>query len=198
MRRDPLPRAGAHGSCPGWPPRLFRLSSVLLALAAALPAPAQAGEWEVALRHGQHGGDYEATALDLRLGPWWTSDWGHWDLSVRPAFEVSHFRQTHFSPGPDALNLFGASGVFRIQRREGFLQPYAEAGLGAAWLSRESLGPRQLSTHFQFSERLGLGLAFGGNWFAGWQYTHYSNGGIKEPNNGVDVHQLVIGARLRY
>jgi hypothetical protein len=32
--------------------------------------------------------------------------------------------------------------------------------------------------------------------YAGLQYSHYSNADIEEPNDGIDLHQIVIGAHF--
>lgn len=58
------------------------------------------------------------------------------------------------------------------------------------------MGTRTFSTHFQFSEHLGLGVEFAEKWFGGWQFSHYSNAEIEKPNDGIDLHQIVVGARF--
>lgn len=49
---------------------------------------------------------------------------------------------------------------------------------------------------FQFGDHLGLAYRFGekGALDASYRFQHLSNAGIKEPNNGIDFHQI----RLQY
>ena len=49
---------------------------------------------------------------------------------------------------------------------------------------------------FQFGDHIGAGVRFGdkGRYDVGYRYQHLSNAGIKEPNQGINFHQL----RLQY
>lgn len=171
-------------------------SNMILAFALILSAaaPARAGVQELVLMYGETDGDYRRTGLGLRFGPWWSADWGNWKATLRPELELSHLRYSGPSSGPDSLNQAGGIGLFRVQYGQGRFRPYAEAGLGAGLFSRERLGNKDFSTHFQFSEHLGLGLGFAERVFAGWRFSHFSNANIEKPNDGIDLHQVVIGA----
>ena len=68
----------------------------------------------------------------------------------------------------------------------GTLTPYLEGGIGASWFSKTTMGPRDLSTHFLFEDRVGAGIRMG-NWDLSFRYMHYSNAGIKKPNDGIDI-----------
>lgn len=69
------------------------------------------------------------------------------------------------------------------------ITPYLEAGIGVAYISQKTIGNRDLSSHFQFEDRVGLGVKFGEHKThdLGFKYLHYSNAGIKEPNEGIDI-----------
>ncbi|THF64594.1 acyloxyacyl hydrolase [Pseudothauera nasutitermitis] len=165
-------------------------------LGACIP-PAAAQDFEVVLKHGRNGGDdYERTGLGLRLNPVWTHQWESWDATLRPEVELSQLRYTGSHPGNDRLSQAGAIGLLRVQKREGGIRPYAEVGLGAALFSGDRLGHRDISSHFQFSQHLGLGLEFTGGWDLGLQYSHYSNADIKKPNDGLDLYQILLGKRF--
>jgi lipid A 3-O-deacylase len=64
--------------------------------------------------------------------------------------------------------------------------PYVEAGIGAAYLDGYRIGGRNLSSNFQFEERISLGIMIN-RIDIKLGYMHYSNAGIKSPNNGIDI-----------
>lgn len=68
-----------------------------------------------------------------------------------------------------------------------------------AWrvaVSRDTLGDKDFPTRFQFSQHLGPGVEFARRGYAGLQYSHYSNADIEKPNDGIDLHQIVLGAHF--
>lgn len=148
----------------------------------------------IALLVGEAGSDYERVGLSLRFGPMWSADWGNWKASLRPELELSHFKFTGAGPEPDSLNQFGGIGRLHLHYGEGRLRPYAEAGLGISLFNRDTLGGKDFSTRFQFSQHLAVGVELAQRGFAGLQYSHYSNADIEKPNDGIDLHQIVIGA----
>ena len=64
--------------------------------------------------------------------------------------------------------------------------PYLEGGIGVSLFSRTKMGPRDLSTHFLFEDRFGIGFR-AGSWDLAFRYMHYSNAGIRKPNDGIDI-----------
>ena len=166
-----------------------------LAVSMLAAGAVSAAEPAVSVFHGEHD-SYDRTGLSVRLGPVWETDWGQWHTGLHPELELSRFRFDGDGPGHDSLTQAGAMGMLRMVRGKGGLQPYAELGLGAALLSRTDLGSKVFSTAFQFSEHVGLGVELAGRYSLGWRYSHYSNGDIKSPNDGIDLHQLLIGARF--
>lgn len=151
---------------------------------------------DLAVRHGEDGGKIEGSGATLRLSPLWSKHWGDWRFTLHPELELNHFRYTGPLSGPRILNQGAGIGLLRFHRGDGRFGPYAEAGLGAAAFSHDKLGGKEFSTHFQFTEHVGLGVEFPGGWFVGWRYSHYSNASIKTPNDGLDMHQLMIGIRF--
>jgi lipid A 3-O-deacylase len=173
----------------------FGLPTALAILAFTFTPFAAAAEGTgIALVIGEADSDYERAGLGLRFGPVWSADWGNWKASLRPELELSHFRYTGAGPGPDSLNQVGGIGRLHLHYGEARLRPYAEAGLGVSLFSRDTLGGKDFSTRFQFSQHLGLGVELAKWGFAGLQYSHYSNADIEKPNDGIDLHQVVVGA----
>lgn len=70
---------------------------------------------------------------------------------------------------------------------------FIEGGIGAAVFLDARLGSRDLSTAFQFQDRMAMGGALGPGELS-LSFTHYSNAGIKDPNEGIEV--LALGYRL--
>ena len=112
------------------------------------------------------------------LGGYWDLALGYWHKSAPPGFN-------------EDIAEIGLTPVFRLQQndRKG---PYVEGAIGFHLLSRTSLGSKRFSTMLQFGEHLGVGFRFGakGAYDLGYRYQHLSNGGIKQPNNGIEFHQI--------
>lgn len=172
----------------------MKIKSLCIALA-LVAGPALAEDMAVSLRYGELD-NYERIGADLRFKPLWSADWGNWRATLHPTIEIGHFRYEGHGSGPGSLDQGGAVGTFRAVYGSGSVRPYAEAGLGVAYFSRTKLGGKDFSSHLQFSEHLGLGVELPYGLSAGWQFSHYSNADIKLPNDGIDLHQIVIGARF--
>jgi lipid A 3-O-deacylase len=108
---------------------------------------------------------------------------GYWDLSLL-RWRASAFKN---SPGlKQNITGIGLSPVLRLQGRHG-AGWYAEASVGIVLLSNQyNNNGHRLSTHFQFGEQLGFGYVFDNKWDAGILVRHFSNGGLKKPNSGVN------------
>lgn len=70
---------------------------------------------------------------------------------------------------------------------------FIEGGIGAAIFIKTRVESRQLSTAFQFEDRLALGLPWADGEVS-LALTHYSNAGIKRPNDGFET--LMLGYRF--
>jgi hypothetical protein len=118
---------------------------------------------------------------------WWDTGGihigGYWDLTL------AQWRGTRFRNQPGAtqnITDVGITPVFRLQRNSG-IGPYIEAGVGAHILSDQyNNNGRQLSGNFQFGDHVGIGYIFANRVEIGVKLQHFSNAGIREPNNGVN------------
>jgi len=71
---------------------------------------------------------------------------------------------------------------------------YAEAGIGAHLLSEVyNNNGRAFSTSFQFGDHIGVGYVFNNKLDIALKVQHFSNGGIKHPNSGVNFAVLKAG-----
>jgi lipid A 3-O-deacylase len=69
------------------------------------------------------------------------------------------------------------------------VKPYVEAGIGVALFDSTEMEDNDLGSSFQFEDRLGLGVRFA-NQEVGIRAIHYSNAGIKQPNDGIETYNL--------
>lgn len=69
---------------------------------------------------------------------------------------------------------------------------YIEAGVGVNLFSKSLFSDINIGSNFQFGDHVGFGAYIGKNSRLGVRYSHYSNAGIKSPNPGLDVVQLLF------
>lgn len=104
---------------------------------------------------------------------------GYWDAGVT---RWSSLDATSLSLTPMFRLSFGTS--------DGGITPFVEGGIGASYFTEIDLDDQDLGSKFQFEDRLGVGLRFNNGSEVGARYYHYSNAGIKKPNNGIDMAAL--------
>ena len=140
----------------------------------------------------EYGSTSKARIARLGVQKQWEKRWfvsngthlsGYWDLSLAQWRATAHRN----IPGErqDITNL-GFTPVFRFQS-DNKLGWYAEGGIGLNLLSeRYDNDGSELSTHFQFGDHIGTGYVFANGWDVGMKIQHFSNGGFKKPNGGVN------------
>lgn len=115
---------------------------------------------------------------------------GYWDASF------GAWRGSQYNNVPGArqnLTDIGFTPVFRFERddKKGM---YYEAGIGVHRLSElYNNDDNRLSTLFQFGDHIGLGYVFENKWEIGAKIQHFSNGGYKKPNSGVNFAEIKVG-----
>ncbi|MFG6176373.1 acyloxyacyl hydrolase [Halomonas sp. THAF12] len=67
---------------------------------------------------------------------------------------------------------------------------YVEAGVGGALFVETRLEERDLSTSFQFEDRLAAGVRLDRGGELGIGISHYSNASLDRPNDGFEVYSL--------
>jgi lipid A 3-O-deacylase len=70
--------------------------------------------------------------------------------------------------------------------------PYLEGGIGVSFISEKEIKDRDMSSYFQFEDRIGVGVKIGKErrHNLNFKYLHYSNADIKQPNEGIDIFML--------
>jgi lipid A 3-O-deacylase len=158
--------------------------ATLVALSLGYAASSQATDVTLAI------GQSSESSMVYRLGAqfdfdnsWWQSDTGrltgYWDAAYTywDGDDSSSNHSLSFSP------------VFVYEFAGETVKPYVEAGIGVAFFENTEVEDRQLGSSFQFEDRIGVGLRFSGQ-EVGLRAMHYSNLGIKQPNDGVEVYSL--------
>ena len=166
-------------------------------LAQAQAQPAGGLDWTLSAA-----GAAEANVSKLGVIAGWTQPaplWqgAQWRLRLRHELELAAWR---VPKARDLLEL-GYSPVLRLERplQGGHAVLFVEGSIGARLLSHTRVAPeRSLSTAFQFSDMLGVGVQWGAQARStlGLRYQHVSNLGIKRPNPGLDFGQLYYTHRF--
>ncbi|MGF6398636.1 lipid A 3-O-deacylase [Pseudomonas frederiksbergensis] len=108
-----------------------------------------------------------------RLTGYWSGAYTYWEGD-----ETSSNHSVSFSP------------VLVYEFAGQTIKPYVEAGIGIAVFANTEVEDNKLGSAFQFEDRFGFGLRFTGGHEVGIRATHYSNGGISSPNDGVESYSL--------
>lgn len=66
------------------------------------------------------------------------------------------------------------------------VSPYIEGGIGASLFTKKTIDGKEMSSNYQFEDRIGVGVKIG-QFDYHFRYMHYSNAGLKDPNQGMDI-----------
>jgi lipid A 3-O-deacylase len=120
-----------------------------------------------------------------------TDDWhlgGNWDVSL------GYWQKRGAANDNQRIVDIGVTPVFRLQRNAvaGFA-PYLEGAIGFHLLSHTY--PGKLGSRFEFGDHVGMGANFGPKqeYDFAYLFQHLSNGGIKQPNHGINFNQIRFG-----
>ncbi len=144
---------------------------------------------EESLSIGIGSGDESATVYRLSAhkpfnSRWWQSDTGY--LSGHHELSLSWWEGNENSLG--TLSYTPVLAYYRPLSQKHYIL-FVEAGVGVALLTDTEFGRRDLSSNYQFEDLLGVGLLFGpeSRHSLALRLMHYSNAGLKKPNNGMNL-----------
>ncbi|KFZ31320.1 hypothetical protein IDSA_00885 [Pseudidiomarina salinarum] len=172
--------------------KLVRLSGLIASAVigtALTTGSAVANEWHLAYAHS------EDDVRGLRAGYRWTDlpyrmpDWlGRPELQVETSLNYWQYNADH-SENLAAVTL---SPLLQWQFTEGSEPIFFEFGVGAALMDDTAIADRDLSTHFQFEDRLAVSWQYNQETDARVSLTlsHYSNLDFEHPNDGLDFISL--------
>jgi len=171
------------------------LKIALAALLVSSAGAASAGPLGIQVTGGV--GDHHIKKLDLGLAwdpnlTWWPI--GDWHFAL---IGEAHAAWWHTNEGNvhEDIGEFGLTPMIRFIKSSGSVRPFVEVGAGIRLLTSPRISTDlTLSSAFQFAETAGVGLQFGARqqYLAGYRFQHVSNGGIKEPNPGINFSQLYL------
>ena len=178
---------------------LYRSLGLATALVlASAPAAHAIDGWAIAAGTGEESTDRIGASLQWDWARRWFSD-GDWYLGGYWELAASYWDGDSGSSGHGEIAEIGVTPIFLLQRHSpwGSVTPFAEFGIGAHLLSETEIGDLDLSTAFQFGDVIGAGLRFGdhGQYELAYRFQHFSNGGIKGVNSGIDFHVLRLVLR---
>lgn len=115
----------------------------------------------------------------------WKGIWIYFDINA------AHWHSKYTTN--KSIDALGIVPMFRFYSpKPSVLTPYLEVGIGLAGLSKDEIGHRELGAHWGFQDIAGAGFMFGREHQLDFsvRYLHYSNAGLYNPNEGVDVKGL--------
>lgn len=143
------------------------------------------GGWSA--QYGVLDGNHRLT-LNYETAPLWHMKLGSTRLELVGELGGSYWWTSSADPGyARHLWQLNAIPMFRWWPAERF---YVEAGVGATLISDTKFHDKNLSTNFQFGDHIGAGFKLSNNMRVGLRVSHFSNAGIKRPNQGLNQVQL--------
>ncbi|MGF6769318.1 lipid A 3-O-deacylase [Paraburkholderia sp. GAS199] len=175
--------------------RGLALNGVCAAVLACASGLAAADQFGVQFAVGT--GDHHFKKYDLgfvwdpNLTWWQIGDW-HFALIGEAHAALWHTDEANIHKN---IGEFGVTPIIRFIKGSGSIRPFVEAGAGVRLLTSPTVSSDyNYSTAFQFTPMAGVGVQIGNHqqYQVGYRFQHISNGGIKEPNPGINFHQLYL------
>lgn len=141
-------------------------------------------------------GDATNTA---RVGAIWNFDqkWftdGDWQVAGFWEAMAGNWRGHSSFGSNQTITDVGVTPVFRFeQKNPGAFAPYLEGAIGFHLISPTFINAqRRFGSSFQFGDHVGAGVRFGEHqqFDLGYRFQHLSNGGIKKPNQGINLNEV--------
>jgi hypothetical protein len=159
-------------------------------------AAAHADRFGVQFGGGVADRDIKKADLGVSWDPgltWWEIGGFHFTLVGEG--HVSYWHTTEDNAVHPNIWEVGFTPVVRFVKSGGYIRPFIEAGVGVRLLSHTRITQDfSVGSAFQFADMVGVGMIFGAkqNYQVGYRFQHLSNGGIKEPNPGINFSQLYL------
>ena len=162
---------------------------LIAALMLMLPLASNAADpqWVAIVGHGLEAADTDIVRLGYRL-PLRESD--KWWLPTHAQLGGSVWRVPDIAGTTRRLDL-NATAIWRAERKWERFGGYWEAGFGPYLLSKTVRNDdTRMPSSLEFGTHLGIGFNFGKSSSLGIALQHLSNGGLKQPNGGINLFLL--------
>ncbi|HEX5337195.1 MAG TPA: acyloxyacyl hydrolase [Gallionella sp.] len=141
-------------------------------------------------------GDYTDTARVGAIWNWdkqWFTD-GDWLVTGFWEATAGVWRGRSSVGNNQTITDLGITPVFRFQQKNpSGIAPYLEGAIGFHMISPTFVyANRHFGSAFQFGDHVGFGVRFGDReqFDLGYRLQHLSNGGIKKPNQGININEV--------
>lgn len=175
-----------------------RMTRVMVLLAGLLAARAEAVSVGIGLSHGQD-------TDDVSIGARW--EWpGLVDQTYarvhalgRVELDLTDIQGERYAQRRDNVRALAAIPEIRVQTASEDFAPFVDLGLGLGGVSAVTInGDRHFASALQFTELLRIGLTSrrAGRLELALSAQHFSNAGLKKPNDGITYGGVVIAWRF--
>lgn len=157
------------------------------------PAFAKSSGFGISFGYGEADPEIDIYRLGLKKDyntKWFETGFGY----LSGYFELSYNHWEHDNGDIDGV-AFSPVFVYYFGKESNLFRPYIEGGIGFTYIDEYRIADRNLSTNFQFEDRIGAGIRIK---FVdlNFRYMHYSNASIKQPNHGIDI--LIFTAAVQF
>lgn len=150
-----------------------------------------AKEWSYSVDYIQGEGDVQGVKLAVQYHTDWLEQYSDsWQVYFESSVNTWEYGAENQY---DTNFVLAISPVFQYPiATSGNQQWFVEAGIGISLLDDTTFAGKNVSTHYQFEDRIGITTRFGkhAQHKVSLRYFHYSNAGIKKPNPGLDFIAL--------
>jgi lipid A 3-O-deacylase len=173
-----------------------QLSAGLLIAALGAPGASQAGPIERIELEAGTGNHVDIFAVGIGTREWFTKPIGaHWSVSSYVLGRVAYWGSLDDHPRVSAVYDFSVTPVVRLERPVGNCVFFLELGVGLHALTHTYINAdRTFGSAIQFGEFFGPGVRFGegGRYEVSLRVQHVSNGGIRDPNDGLTYGSVAL------
>lgn len=144
--------------------------------------------WELEISGGRTGQSQTTGRIAINQ-PWdakfWESNVGYFSGYWSGAY--TYWEKGKYGKGVSSLS-FSPVLTYNFYTNSS-IEPFVELGVGVAAFSKTKVGDRNLGSALHFEDRFGVGARYGDH-TVGVRAIHYSNAGIKKPNQGIESYSL--------